>query len=198
VLSDPEARADLAESAEAAQRGDFARTLRRASCGQARHLSHLVQDRREQARRDPLHPAPGRRLSHVSEGSRYPAHVGDAAKRGGATLTEVGWRGALPASVCILRCGFARTGPAADAETTCARRGRRIAGRPGRLRAAGDTHGQVDHIQDLAKGGPDHPRQMIALCPNCHAIKTRGRTREQLRHELFTVARQRHESILSR
>jgi hypothetical protein len=56
----------------------------------------------------------------------------------------------------------------------------------------------VDHIQDLAKGGPDHPEQMIALCPNCHAIKTRGRTREQLRQELFTVARQRHEAILSR
>jgi 5-methylcytosine-specific restriction protein A len=56
----------------------------------------------------------------------------------------------------------------------------------------------VDHIQDLAQGGPDHPEQMIALCPNCHAIKTRGRTREQLRHELFTVARQRHETILSR
>ncbi len=57
---------------------------------------------------------------------------------------------------------------------------------------------EVDHIQDLALGGPDHPEQMIALCPNCHAIKTRGRTREQLRQELFTVARQRHETILSR
>jgi 5-methylcytosine-specific restriction enzyme A len=56
----------------------------------------------------------------------------------------------------------------------------------------------VDHIQDLAKGGPDHPAQMIALCPNCHAIKSRGRTRERLRHELLTVARQRHEAILSR
>jgi len=30
-----------------------------------------------------------------------------------------------------------------------------------------------------------------------HAIKTRGRTREQLRQELFTVAKQRHEKILS-
>jgi 5-methylcytosine-specific restriction enzyme A len=56
---------------------------------------------------------------------------------------------------------------------------------------------EVDHIQDLAQGGPDHPEQMIALCPNCHAIKTRGRTREQLRQELFTVARRRHETILS-
>ncbi len=57
---------------------------------------------------------------------------------------------------------------------------------------------EVDHIQDLAKGGPDYPEQMIALCPNCHAIKTRGRSREQLRDELLTVARQRHEAIWSR
>ena len=38
---------------------------------------------------------------------------------------------------------------------------------------------EVDHIQDLAQGGPDQPAQMIALCPNCHAIKTRGRTSEE-------------------
>jgi 5-methylcytosine-specific restriction enzyme A len=57
---------------------------------------------------------------------------------------------------------------------------------------------EVDHIQDLALGGADHPEQMIALCPNCHAIKTRGRTREHLRHELLTVARHRHQAILSR
>jgi 5-methylcytosine-specific restriction protein A len=36
---------------------------------------------------------------------------------------------------------------------------------------------------------------MIALCPNCHAIKTRGRTRENLRQELLTVARQRHNAL---
>ena len=57
---------------------------------------------------------------------------------------------------------------------------------------------EVDHVHDIAKGGPDHPEQMIALCPNCHAIKTRGRTREQLRRELLAVARQRHQTILSR
>jgi 5-methylcytosine-specific restriction protein A len=39
---------------------------------------------------------------------------------------------------------------------------------------------------------------MIALCPNCHAIKTHGRTREQLRQELLTIARQRHTEILSK
>ena len=71
-------------------------------------------------------------------------------------------------------------------------------GEPQDITDAGRPILDVDHIQDLAKGGPDHPEQMIALCPNCHAIKTRGSTREQLRQELFTVARQRHEAILSR
>jgi 5-methylcytosine-specific restriction enzyme A len=34
---------------------------------------------------------------------------------------------------------------------------------------------EVGHIQDRAQGGPDHPEQMIALCPNCHAIKASSR-----------------------
>jgi 5-methylcytosine-specific restriction enzyme A len=56
---------------------------------------------------------------------------------------------------------------------------------------------EVDHVQDLAKGGLDEPGQMIALCPNCHAIKTRGRSREGLRRELLIVAERRHSSLLS-
>ncbi|MGN6680567.1 MAG: HNH endonuclease signature motif containing protein [Streptosporangiaceae bacterium] len=74
----------------------------------------------------------------------------------------------------------------------------RCTGEPQDITDAGHPILEVDHVQDLALGGPDHPEQMIALCPNCHAIKTRGRTREQLRQELFTVARQRHETTLSR
>jgi 5-methylcytosine-specific restriction protein A len=70
-------------------------------------------------------------------------------------------------------------------------------GQPQDITDAGQPILDVDHVHDLAKGGPDHPEQMIALCPNCHAIKTRGSTREQLRQELLTVARQRHEAILS-
>jgi 5-methylcytosine-specific restriction protein A len=52
---------------------------------------------------------------------------------------------------------------------------------------------EVDHVNDLAGGGRDHPVQMIALCPNCHAVKTRGRRREQLRATLLTTAHERHE-----
>ena len=60
------------------------------------------------------------------------------------------------------------------------------------LTDTGDPLLEIDHIHDLARGGPDDPAQMAALCPNCHAIKTRGSTREQLRQTLFTVARERH------
>jgi 5-methylcytosine-specific restriction protein A len=72
------------------------------------------------------------------------------------------------------------------------------AGDPQDITDAGLPILEIDHIQDLAKGGPDHPEQMIALCPNCHAIKTRGRTREKLRPDLLTVALQRHNALLAR
>ncbi|MEU6688147.1 HNH endonuclease signature motif containing protein [Streptomyces sp. NPDC046832] len=51
---------------------------------------------------------------------------------------------------------------------------------------------EVDHVVDLTRGGRDHPSQMVALCPNCHAVKTRGRTREALRETLLRVAAERH------
>jgi 5-methylcytosine-specific restriction enzyme A len=99
-------------------------------------------------------------------------------------------------SADILRLGSARRAVLLRSEGHC--ESSRCTGEPQDITDAGHPILEVDHIQDLAKGGPDHPEQMIALCPNCHAIKTRGRTRERLRHELFTVARQRHEAILSR
>jgi 5-methylcytosine-specific restriction enzyme A len=99
-------------------------------------------------------------------------------------------------SVDILRLESARRAVLLRSEGHC--ENPRCTGEPQDITDAGRPILDVDHIQDLANGGADHPEQMIALCPNCHAIKTRGRTREQLRHELFTVARQRHEAILSR
>jgi 5-methylcytosine-specific restriction protein A len=63
------------------------------------------------------------------------------------------------------------------------------------LTDSGDPILEIDHIHDLAQGGPDNPVQMIALCPNCHAIKTRGRTREELRSVLLAVALHRHEVL---
>jgi 5-methylcytosine-specific restriction protein A len=99
-------------------------------------------------------------------------------------------------SVDILRLESARRAVLLRSEGHC--ESPRCTGEPQDITDAGHPILEVDHVQDLAKGGPDQPEQMIALCPNCHAIKTRGRTRERLRDELFTVARQRHEEILSR
>lgn len=54
---------------------------------------------------------------------------------------------------------------------------------------------EVDHIHDLADGGPDFPTNMIALCPNCHTIKTHGSTGNQLRPIFLKVAKDRHEAM---
>jgi 5-methylcytosine-specific restriction protein A len=99
-------------------------------------------------------------------------------------------------TVDILRRESARRAVLLRSEGYC--ENPRCTGEPQDITDAGRPILDVDHIQDLAQGGPDYPSQMIALCPNCHAIKTRGRTREQLRQELFTIASQRHQAILSR
>jgi 5-methylcytosine-specific restriction protein A len=99
-------------------------------------------------------------------------------------------------TVDILRLGSARRAVLLRSEGHC--ENPHCTGEAQDTTDAGRPILEVDHTQDLALGGADHPEQMIALCPNCHAIKTRGLTREQLRQELFTIARQRHETILSR
>jgi hypothetical protein len=55
------------------------------------------------------------------------------------------------------------------------------AGQPDDVTDSGDPILEVGHIDDRAGWGRDHPEQMIALCPNYHATKTRGRSRETLR-----------------
>ena len=115
----------------------------------------------------------------------------------GAGASDRGTRLGRPrVSVDILRLESARRAVLLRSDGHC--ESPCCTGEPQDITDAGHPILEVDHVQDLAKGGPDHPEQMIALCPNCHAIKTRGRTRERLRHELFMVARQRHEAILSR
>jgi len=70
----------------------------------------------------------------------------------------------------------------------------------GGMPAETDKHGapilQVDHIADLAKGGPDRPENMIALCPNCHAVKTLGGEPDRWRSRLSQIAREGHERML--
>ncbi|WP_190136212.1 HNH endonuclease signature motif containing protein [Streptomyces longispororuber] len=72
------------------------------------------------------------------------------------------------------------------------------AGQPDDVTDRGDPILEVDHVLELTRGGRDHPGQMIALCPNCHAVKTRGSTREELRAVFRTVARERHLAHLRR
>ena len=70
---------------------------------------------------------------------------------------------------------------------------------PGRRRSARSAScsraTEFDHLHDLAKDGEDLPAQMIALCPNCHAVKTRGSTRGELKQVLLAAARRRHDDL---
>jgi 5-methylcytosine-specific restriction enzyme A len=66
------------------------------------------------------------------------------------------------------------------------------AGQPDDVNRNGEPILEVDHVHDRARWGRDHPIQMVALCPNCHAVKTRGRTGERLRALLLSEARSRH------
>ncbi|MFJ9446381.1 HNH endonuclease [Kitasatospora sp. NPDC101235] len=60
----------------------------------------------------------------------------------------------------------------------------------------GDYLLEVDHVDDHARGGADIPEAMIALCPNCHTIKTRGTAGEQLREAFRKAALDRHRQFL--
>ncbi|MFF1927301.1 HNH endonuclease [Streptomyces sp. NPDC058228] len=70
------------------------------------------------------------------------------------------------------------------------------AGHPKERTTAGMPILQVDHVRDLAKGGPDVPWNMIALCPNCHALKTYGVNSDKLRRLLAATARRLHAETL--
>lgn len=70
-------------------------------------------------------------------------------------------------------------------------------GHPKERTTAGLPILQVDHVRDLTKGGPDVPWNMIALCPNCHALKTYGVNRETLRRLLAATAKRLHGEELS-
>ena len=55
---------------------------------------------------------------------------------------------------------------------------------------------QVDHIEPLSKGGTDHPRNMIAICPNCHVAKTIGLNKKRIAKEFLRIVMQK-EKVLS-
>lgn len=63
--------------------------------------------------------------------------------------------------------------------------------------ARGEAILEVDHVEDLALGGADHPSSMLALCPNCHAARTRGRNRKRMTGHLRRVALRLHRTALA-
>lgn len=73
----------------------------------------------------------------------------------------------------------------------------RYTGMPPETNRRGQPILDVDHIKDLALGGEDHPTNMVALCPNCHAAKTRGAHPGRWRTELLRVAKAAHEAALN-
>ncbi|MFJ9429965.1 HNH endonuclease [Streptomyces sp. NPDC101490] len=66
-------------------------------------------------------------------------------------------------------------------------------GQPVDVTDSGEAILEVDHVERIAEGGRDHPIQMIALCPNCHAMKERGSNREALKVIFLEVAKDAHD-----
>ncbi|MGN7798149.1 HNH endonuclease signature motif containing protein [Leifsonia sp. 22587] len=69
-------------------------------------------------------------------------------------------------------------------------------GMPAEVNKSGQPILEVDHVKDLALGGHDDPANMVALCPNCHASKTRGRNAGSLRAKLARVAAGAHAAAI--
>jgi 5-methylcytosine-specific restriction enzyme A len=103
---------------------------------------------------------------------------------------EPGERRATRTTNNPIRSSSARRAVLVRSEGRCENPG--CTGQPGDVTAKGEPILEVDHVLELAQGGRDHPSQMVALCPNCHAIKTRGRTKEVLRASLQDVAERLH------
>ncbi|MFD6892755.1 HNH endonuclease [Streptomyces sp. NPDC059957] len=69
-------------------------------------------------------------------------------------------------------------------------------GMPADVTNDGEPILEVDHVKPLSEGGRDHPKNMIALCPNCHAMKTRGSRSGELRKRFKREAKRAHKSLL--
>ncbi|QNP63105.1 HNH endonuclease [Streptomyces genisteinicus] len=134
------------------------------------------------AARAPADPA----VTRAAQYERWCALLDDGAAGGGVPRRAV-LRHAPLRSAAARRAVLARSGGRCE-NPACG-------GAPDDVTDRGAPLLEVDHVLDLARGGPDHPRAMVALCPNCHAVKTRGRTRESLRAVLLDVARSRHDAM---
>ena len=61
----------------------------------------------------------------------------------------------------------------------------------------GRTILEVDHIIDLANGGPDITSNMIALCPNCHKAKTFGKHSDKTIKRFLSIVKRREQEIMA-
>ncbi|MEV1010732.1 HNH endonuclease signature motif containing protein [Streptomyces sp. NPDC049881] len=91
-------------------------------------------------------------------------------------------RSALARRAVLARCGGRCENPG-------------CAGQPDDFTRRGQPLLEVDHVDDLGLGGRDHPETMAALCPNCHAVRTRGSRAGELRAVLLAVAEERHRQL---
>lgn len=57
---------------------------------------------------------------------------------------------------------------------------------------------EVDHAVPLSRGGPDHPSNMLAVCPNCHRAKTYGREAQRWEAKFARIAAAMHAAALSK
>jgi hypothetical protein len=47
------------------------------------------------------------------------------------------------------------------------------------MRRNGEPYLEIHHIRSLTDGGPDHPLNVAAVCPNCHSRVTHGKDADQ-------------------
>ncbi|WP_199896817.1 HNH endonuclease signature motif containing protein [Streptomyces niger] len=90
----------------------------------------------------------------------------------------------------IVRLGLARQAVLLRCGGRCENPG--CGGQPADVKDDGRPILEVDHVKRISEGGRDHPVQMVALCPNCHAMKEHGRQREALIAILLEVAEKAH------
>jgi len=63
------------------------------------------------------------------------------------------------------------------------------------LTPSGDPFLEPHHIRRLADGGPDHPRWVAAVCPNCHRQVHYGKEGEQINKKSMHTCRRSNHAI---
>ncbi|ADB63375.1 HNH endonuclease (plasmid) [Haloterrigena turkmenica DSM 5511] len=51
---------------------------------------------------------------------------------------------------------------------------------------------EVHHLRRRSNGGADHPKNVIALCPNCHRRVHHGRNGDEFNEDLIDKAEELH------